>query len=125
MNTLLNNVNAQIQALKDIQMLFKNHPMLERLETNYYLEEDDSYVNVIFDDLTINGVKYELDGEEDPGITEMDEIENNILDKEDLNGLESDLATILSDGYEKSIEYLIINRADILALGINLISKKL
>lgn len=112
MYQIVDKVNQVKQAVQQLKEIFQT-PGLEKIEVEYDNYEDDSCIYLTITEVKINDTVYE----QDDFNFDVEEIQDGILDKVQLEKLNNILRVFLSSDEENETEKLIITKDDIINLN--------
>jgi len=112
MYQIVDKVNQVKQAVQQLKEIFQT-PGLEKIEVEYDNYEYDSCIYLTITEVKINDTVYE----QDDFNFDVEEIQDGILDKVQLEKLNNILRVFLSSDEENETEKLIITKDDIINLN--------
>lgn len=112
MHQIVDKVNKVKQAIQQLKEIFQT-PGLEKIEVEYDNYEDDSYMFLNITEVKINDAVYD----QEDFVFDLEEIQDGILDKVQLEKLNNILSVFLSSDEENETEKLIITKDDIINLN--------
>jgi hypothetical protein len=123
MQLLVQEIRNCKDRLQEIQAVFQNNPNLQEFEASYETDADDGDLNMRWYGLKINGqtisMKYNEDDDDgDDEIENLEEVETDLMTKEELTCMEYCIGYILDSSDETNCNTIIIKREEILSLDI-------
>jgi hypothetical protein len=112
MYQIIDRINKVKQAVQELKDIFQT-PGLEKIEVEYDNYEDDSCIFLNITNVKINDAVYD---QEDFDF-DVEEIQDGILDREQLEKLSNVLSVFLSSDEESFPETLVITKYDINSLN--------